>query len=211
MSIEKLKDIDIQDIKNMIKFIQNKIDIKVNDSEITFWEKDDTTIYYKIKDKTEGMVKLYPNELMLSAGDVKLKFPMFTGIEKSLYFYFKMDFSPNVIKAVVQKNKKTVSTQKIPSEMVQMIATIDINNNIQEISYFQYMSDYDGGETHLIIERKDCMDIENENILALMYYYKFLNPENYKTLFEDVVGPTLYQPNLEEIKQCIDILHAMEY
>ena len=217
--ITELDDIPLDKLLDTIIALQKAINVTVTRDQISFTEKHNETVYYRINGKSQGRVTVnnhckskttesgFETEIQFSADDIYGNFLLFPKINKSLYWYMDDKLDLKYQFTVVQDKR---NEHEPYAYCLQIVGYLDKYDNLEKITYMYYGYTQ---ESQKVIEKtgQQLLSIEEENLLARYSYHQFKHPESFSEMFDDVFGPILNPLTHDEIDKRLTILEALKY
>lgn len=219
--ITQVNALPIQPLLNKIIALQKAVGVIITEDNIRFAMKNPETSYYMVNGKSQGRVYLdsytkrgednarYVSafEVQLSADDLNGNFHLFKNIKKAVHWY--LDDKLNLKQQLVVIQEKLNENQPF-AYCLQIAAYLDGKNQIEKITYMYY--GYDKKED-IVIEKtgSKLMSIEDETLIARYRYQKFMQPDAFNQMFDDIEGPPLNPLTREVIESRLSVLEAIKY
>jgi len=210
-----LDDISTEQKIDLIKQIKNSVGDYPSTSDIYIWEKDNRILYYSVYNIHEGRLSIHQEtkdseiEVQISTMDYNGVFPFMSGIKKPIYWYLNENIELKYYMIVIQEYIKFDNDSA--RSMLQIVGKFNKCMSIHSIEMMWHLP-------HVAIvkqpltKKSPFLSLDEENVLAKLEYFKFKQPENYNSLFDDLVeGPNQIPIDMEAIKRKLTILEACSY
>jgi hypothetical protein len=210
--ITDISKLDAKKLLDTIILMQKAVGVTISHENISFSQRNDNIVYYKINGKSQGRVYVHHKndeeyEVQMSADDPNGNFIIFKNINKTLHWYLDTDLTLKS-QFVVLRECKNEST---PYEFcLQIVAYLDIFNCLEHITYMYFGYNK---EDEIIIEKtkETLLSLDDEDIIGRYRYQQFKHLENFNQMFDDIHGPIQNPLTMEEIKNRITLLEAIIY